>query len=186
MSASPPDPFAPKTEWGVTIAQVMADEIQELGAFAVFAGLTALLDGEAGQIVSEGVTPQMHDGTAAMVLAGAEAVAMALGQPRGSVDSLVAEAVAPLAAELQAERGLADLALRALDVIGDPTHPNFGASPAAFDDRAAVDAAIADIRPRLIAAKAAFPGDWQLTPAGPSPVKITIHSPDHSPEPGDV
>lgn len=123
-----------------------------------------------------GTVPQDEiDGLVAATLASADAVAIMLGQPRPGERPEIVAALMAEAEELQAEEGVADLAAKALAAVSDPAKPRYAASIGAFADRAQLDAVAADIAARLERARAAFPGEWDLTALETSGIRITWH-----------
>jgi len=169
VSAGLPTSFQPE------VLDFLRSEIEELGAEAVIAGLEAALMEADGQIVAEGLPAEERDGALAAGLADADAVAVALGEPRGDEDPAVLALVSPLADDLRAEPGIADLAERALAVLTDPARAEYAASPGVFPDRATLDAVAAEIAARLARAKAAYPGEWEGAGVPPGTFEVTLY-----------
>ena len=104
---------APQTPFDPEIKAFLTSELGSMGAGAIIYGLEAVLLVEAGEMASTGTTPEMTDGSAASVLASADAVAIVLGHGPEAPDAEIVAALAPHADELRETVGLADLACRA-------------------------------------------------------------------------
>ena len=154
------------------IKDFVLSEIDDIGAFGVFSGLEAALQEEAGVIVGEGVTPDMIDGNAAIVVAEADMVAMFLGHPPAASDPDVVAALEGVAEDLREETGLANLAARALDVV--TTSPRFRDARGECADVASFRALLAEVRERIALCERDHPGIWELPPADPGVFRVTM------------
>ena len=151
------------------------EELDDLGAVFLIGRLEAVLMEDAGQMVSNGVTPEMLDGSAAATVASADMVAMALGHPPNNVDPEVEAALAPLREELLEEAALADLADRALGIV--ETSDRFRATDTKGECASEADflALVAEVRERLGRARLDFPGEWQLAPVDAGVFSVTMY-----------
>ena len=96
---------APQTPFDPEIKAFLTSELGSMGAGAITYGLEAVLLVEAGEMASTGTTPDMTDGSAASVLASADAVAIVLGHGPEAPDAEIVAALAPHADELRETTG---------------------------------------------------------------------------------
>ncbi|MEO0912036.1 MAG: hypothetical protein AAFY59_03475 [Pseudomonadota bacterium] len=156
----------------------LLSELEDMGAPVLIGGLEAILMEADGQIVSEGVTQDMRDGSAAVAVASADIVAIVLGHPRAGEDAAFLAALEPYAEELREETGLANLAERALAIVANPERAEYAAAKGTEESPAAFQAVLTEVRARVALAEADHPGEWDMMAVPEGAFQVTMFAED--------
>ena len=151
-------------------------ELEDLGATAVTASLEAVLMVASGEMVSEGATDEMRDGTVAAKVRTADMVAIVLGHASPSPDADVVAALKFHSEDLRATKGPADLAARAIACVEDAKIPYYAGRKGTFASVAEFQAVVAEVQARVGDALADHPGTWAYEPVGPGAFAINRNS----------
>ncbi|MGI9393102.1 MAG: hypothetical protein ACR2OY_00510 [Boseongicola sp.] len=149
-------------------------ELEELGAESIVHGLQAILMMESGEVVHNGATQEMRDGTAAAAVGNADIVALVCGYPREAEDPEIAEHLEPYKEELLATEGLADLAERALTHVSDQSSEDFRHAKGTMATEAEFQRLVASVLARVKQAKVEFPKAWIYEPI-PGAFEVTTY-----------
>ncbi|MGI9389785.1 MAG: hypothetical protein ACR2O1_06990 [Boseongicola sp.] len=139
-------------------------ELEELGAESIVHGLQAILMMESGEVVHNGATQEMRDGTAAAAVGNADIVALVCGYPSEGEDPEIGERLEPYKEELLATDGLADLAERALTHVTDQSSENFCHAKGTMATPAEFQRLVGSVLARVKQARAEFPKAWVYEP----------------------
>jgi len=149
-------------------------ELDELGADSLVYGLQAILMMESGEVVHNGASIEMRDGTAAAAVGSADMVALLFGYPRKDEDPEISEHLEPFKEELLATAGLADLAERALTYVSDPENEDFRYAKGTLATPADFQRLVKSVLARVKLAKADHPEAWDYEPI-PGAFEVTTY-----------